>query len=86
MATSIRLTAKLEHLVARLARQRGQSKSDIIRAALIAFANGDRRQSHPLAPYAAMKHLLGCASGGPPDLSVKTGEKFRSLLRGKPRR
>jgi hypothetical protein len=27
-----------------------------------------------------MKHLIGCVSGGPPDLSRKTGKKFRGLL------
>ena len=28
----------------------------------------------------AMKPYLGCVSGGPADLSVKTGQKFRTLL------
>jgi len=31
-------------------------------------------------PYQAMKHLIGCASGGPSDLSAETGKKFRGML------
>jgi len=34
-------------------------------------------------PYELASHLIGCASGGPPDLSVRTGEKFRQILREK---
>ena len=38
----------------------------------------DRREK--VTPHEAMKSYLGCVSGGPSDLSVKTGQKFRTLL------
>ena len=39
----------------------------------------DRRAK--VTPRGAMKSYLGCVSGGPADLSVKTGQKFHTLLR-----
>ena len=39
----------------------------------------DRRAK--TTPCEAMKSYLGCVSGGPADLSVKTGQKLRTLLR-----
>jgi putative phosphoesterase len=38
----------------------------------------DRRAK--VMPRRAMKSYLGCVSGGPADLSVKTGQKLRTLL------
>jgi hypothetical protein len=35
----------------------------------------------PRSPYDALKHLIGVARGGPDDLSVRTGDKFRRLVR-----
>lgn len=31
-------------------------------------------------PYEAIADLIGCVKGGPPDLSKRTGERFRELL------
>jgi hypothetical protein len=39
----------------------------------------DDRQAK-VTPRGAMKSYLGCVSGGPADLSVKTGQKLRTLL------
>ena len=39
----------------------------------------DDRRTKEMPPE-AMKSYLGCVSGGPADLSVKTGQKFRTLL------
>jgi putative phosphoesterase len=44
----------------------------------------DRRAK--VTPRGAMKSYLGCVSGGPVDLSVKTGQKLRTLLRRRPYR
>jgi putative phosphoesterase len=38
----------------------------------------DRRAK--VTPRGAMKSYLGCVSGGPADLSVKTGQKLRTLI------
>ena len=80
MATSIRLTPQLERLVTRGARRRKQTKSEVIRSVLSALAQEEKSQVPAATPYEAMKHLIGCASGGPPDLSQKTGAKLRVML------
>ena len=81
MPMSVRLDAKTERLIEGLARKRGQTKSEIVREAIGAVAqqqtNGSDSAKHP---YEAVKDLIGCVRGGPPDLSVRTGEKFRQLL------
>jgi hypothetical protein len=80
MGISVRLPARLERLVARVAKERGATKSEVICSALTALEH-ERCVAHTRpTPYAAMKHLIGCTSGGPPDLSVETGKKFRGLL------
>jgi len=81
MTTSIRLTPQLEQLVRRLARKRKQTKSEVIRQALMILAEHDTTSNPLPTPYEAMKHLLGCAEEGPPDLSTRSGEKFTVLLR-----
>jgi len=80
MPMSVRLDAKTERLVERLAQKKGQTKSEVVREAIGALAeqtNGSDRATHP---YDAVKDLIGCVRGGPRDLSVRTGEKFRRLL------
>lgn len=42
----------------------------------------DRRAK--VTPRGAMKSYLGCVSGGPGNLSVKTGQKLHTLLRRRP--
>ena len=80
MGTSVRLPARLERLVSRVAKERGATKSEVICSALCALEQ-ERGTAHTSpTPYAAMKHLIGCASGGPSDLSMETGKKFHELL------
>jgi Arc/MetJ-type ribon-helix-helix transcriptional regulator len=83
MATSIRLSPELDHLVSRLAKRRRQSKSEVIRSALATLMGDEASSAQQRAPYQAMKHLLGCVKNGPPDLSQQTGEAFRKLLRAR---
>lgn len=81
MPVSVRLDAKTEGMVKRLARQRRQTKSEVIREAIKALAGNNKDgEARPLRPYEAIAHLIGCARGGPRDLSERTGEKFRKLL------
>ena len=68
--------ARLERTVTRVAKDRGVTKSEVICSALTALEDESRAAHARPTPYAAMKHLIGCASGGPPhDLSVETGTK-----------
>jgi hypothetical protein len=74
---SLRLDDATRRTIARLARTRRRSQSDIVReavSALIARAPGDDR------PYAAWAPVIGIARGGPPDLSERTGERMRRIL------
>ena len=85
MPTSVRLDPKTEALVARLARKTRRTKSEVIRAAIARLAEVEAAPASATTPYEAMEHLLGVAHGGPPDLSVRTGEKVRQLLRARRR-
>ena len=80
MTISVRLDTKTEGLVRRLARRRGQTKSEVIREAIKAFAVHEDGEPKPVRPHEAIAHLIGCARGGPRDLSERAGEKFRQLL------
>lgn len=81
MGTSVRLPARLERLVSRIAKERGATKSEVIRSVLTVLEHESRAAHVRPTPYEAMKHLIGCASGGPTDLSSETGKKFRAMLR-----
>ena len=62
---STRLSAKLD----RAAKQRGQSKSEVVRAALEQFFNGPQAAARPLSALELAGDLVGCAEG-PADLST----------------
>jgi Arc/MetJ-type ribon-helix-helix transcriptional regulator len=80
MGTSVRLPARLERLISRVAKERGATKSEVIRNVLTVLEKEDQKVRRGATPYQAMKHLIGCASGGPSDLSTETGKKFRGVL------
>jgi len=82
---SVRLDAKTEHLVDRLARTRGQTKSEVIREAIAMFAQREGGGKGPRRPYELIAHLIGCADSGGAKLSERTGEKFAALLRERAR-
>ena len=86
MPTSVRLDPKTESLINRLARKTGRTKSGVIREALIALTRAEVGAESHTRPYEAVAHLIGCARGGPKDLSERTGEKLRRLLLTRPRR
>lgn len=80
MPTSVRLDPETERLLARLARKRSQSKSDVIRAAIESLARQDEAVPADGTLFETISDLVGCVHGGPPDLSKRTGEKFREAL------
>jgi hypothetical protein len=85
MPTSVRLDAKTEALLSRLAKKAGRTKSRLIRDAIKALAKAEGVEQEGKTLYDALAHLIGCASGGPRDLSERTGEKFGELLKRKHR-
>ena len=80
MPLSVRLDARTESLIGRLARKRRQTKSAVIRDAIGALAKQEEQGAGKKRPYDLVAHLIGCVKGGPHDLSVGTGEKFRQTL------
>jgi hypothetical protein len=85
MPISVRLDPKTESLVKRLAKRKGASKSAVIRAALAALSRSEGEGQETARPYEMIAHLLGCARGGPKDLSERTGQKLREFLRARAR-
>ena len=85
MALSVRLDAKTESLIGRLARRRRQTKSEVIRDAIGVLAKQEEKGAAKKRPDDLVAHLIGCVDSGGANLSQKTGEKFAKLLREKAR-
>lgn len=80
MPTSVRLNPKTERLLEKLARERSQSKSDVIRDAIESLATKKNSLADGGTLYDSIFDLIGCVQEGPADLSEQTGKKFRELL------
>ncbi len=83
MPISVRLDVQTERLMDRLSRMRRQTKSEVVRDAIRSLAREEGNADKGGSPYELVADLLGCARGGPPDLSIDTGRKLRSLLAGR---
>jgi len=83
MPLSVRLDARTESLVGRLARKRRQTKSEVIRDAIGALAKQEEQGAGRKRPYDLVAHLIGCVDSGGANLSQNTGERFAKLLREK---
>jgi hypothetical protein len=82
---SVRLDPETESLVNRLARRTGRTKSQLIREALMAPVRAEIKGRARTRPFKAIAHLIGCARGGPKDLSAWTGDELRKLLQAQVR-
>lgn len=80
MPTSVRLDPETEQALERLARRHSRTKSQIVRQAIELLASRDEE-----SPFSRVADLIGCATGGPPDLSEETGKKLRQLLASRQR-
>lgn len=80
MTVSVRLDSATRSTLARMARKRRTTQSEIIREAIGALAAREDIKPASTRPYDAMKHLIGCVRGLPPDLSEDTGRKVREIL------
>ncbi len=83
MPTSVRLDPETEHILESLARQRAQTKSQVLRQAIRSLAKSEGRATKGASPFERVADLVGSIGGGPPDLSSRTGEKLRRLLEGR---
>ena len=80
---TLRLDAKTRRQIARIARGRRISKSEVIRLALNAWPEFHGAET---SPYEAMADLIGIARGGDPNLSSNTGRKFKAIQNQKRKR
>ena len=80
MPLNVRLDAKTESLIGRLAKRRRQTKSAVIRDAIGVLAKQEGEDGSKKRPYDLVAHLIGCVKGGPRDLSTSTGEKLYEML------
>lgn len=80
---TLRLDPKTRQRLARLARRKRLSTSEVIRQAIAAWADAQE----PLAsPYEAIKDLIGVVHGGNPKRSEQTGLRFAALLKRRSQR
>jgi len=79
---SLRLDGKRRRAVARVARERHMSPSEIIRGALDALLEKAEASSRP---YDGWNKVIGAVRDAPPDLSERTGSAFAEALRGRKR-
>jgi hypothetical protein len=80
---TLRLDEKTRQRIARLARRKRPSTSEVLRQAIAAWAD---RQEPVTSPYRAMKDLIGVVRGGNPKRSQQTGRRFAALLMRRRRR
>ena len=74
------LDAKTERTLERLARKMDASKSAVLRQAVDALARQSLQVDRAGSLYERAQDLIGCVSGGTPDLSTRTGAGFRRML------
>jgi hypothetical protein len=74
---SVRLDDEQRRAIARVAKARKMTLSEVVRDAVDAMLT---QAAASLRPYDGWKRVLGKAEGLPPDLSENTGRKFTELL------
>lgn len=79
MPTSVRLDPETEALLARLARSRSETKSAVLRTALLRLAQDSEVQGGE-GPHALIADLVGIAHGGPESLARRHKQAFREML------
>lgn len=80
MPTSIRLDPHHVRLLRRLAKEREQTQSEVVGAAIRTLAReaeGARFRAERVSAYDRLAHVIGIADSGGADLSVDTGARFR---------
>ena len=75
---TLRLDEKTRRQIARIARRKRLSTSEVIRQAIEAWAE---RQEPAAAPFELASDLLGVVRGGDPKRSQQTGRRFAKLFK-----
>jgi Arc/MetJ-type ribon-helix-helix transcriptional regulator len=79
---TLRLDKKTRQRIARVARRKRVSASEVIREAIDAWM---KRQDAGATPYEAVSDLIGVVHGKNPRRSTETGRQFAELLKGRRR-
>jgi Arc/MetJ-type ribon-helix-helix transcriptional regulator len=80
MPFSVRLDRETEAMIDRLAREKGTSRSSVVREAVAQYASV---VDDGTTAYERLKPLIGIIRSGRGDLSQDTGRKFTELLKNK---
>jgi hypothetical protein len=80
MPLSVRLDPETEQMVNRVARSRRQTKSQVVREAVRAFAGKRSTPESGATFYDAIAHLVGCFDSGVKNLSERTGKRLTEIL------
>lgn len=75
---TLRLDEKTRQRIARIARRKQLSTSEVVRQAIEAWVD---RQDPVATPFEVMKDLIGVVHGGDPKRSEQTGRQFTALLK-----
>jgi hypothetical protein len=86
MPTSVRLDTETEALLARLAHNRRQTKSAILREALLRLAQDEDATDSAAGPYSLIADFVGIAEGGPDNLARRHKQVIRKILLDKSQR
>jgi hypothetical protein len=79
---SLRLDARRRRAIARMAKARHTTPSEVIRSAVDALID---RVGESVTPYEGWSSVIGIFKDGPSDLSESTGRKFTAKLRARRR-
>jgi Arc/MetJ-type ribon-helix-helix transcriptional regulator len=85
MTLSVRLDAETKRILARLARSRRSSRSEVVRQAIHELAKKDDENGE-FNPYELVKDLIGSVHGLPPDGSARVSDYFYEDLVDKKRK
>ncbi len=79
-ALNIRIDAETADFLERFARERGLSKSEVVRQALGKLRKKEGARPSRKTPYELVAHLIGKWDSGGMNLSERTGERFARML------
>ena len=82
MTVSVRLDEETRKVLERLVRRRRLSRSEVVRQGIHMLAEREPG-AFEANPYDSVRHLIGAVRGGPPELSERTGDRFRKALTDK---
>ena len=85
MALTVRLSPKSERRLNALVKRTRQSRSDVVREALVQYEARERDGDAGSRPYNAWLDVIGVVALGARDPQRTTGEQFAAIVHGRRR-